>query len=118
MNFLIIINFVSTYCLFYPQLISEYLIKSNKDWILTEYKQEKNLSEYTRQQLVIGLCAFMHQFFGSQSLNKSQKVMTSTAVLQLFPSMQSQEESDGGIVCFINFCISITILLTNQLDLR
>lgn len=89
-------------------MISEYLIKSNRDWILNEYKQENNLSEYARQQLVIGLCGFMHQFFASSTITKSQKVMSVTAALQLFPNMQSQEESDGGIVRSISFCILIS----------
>lgn len=76
------------------------MIKSNRDWILREYKEQNNLSEYARQQLVIALCAFMRQFFSSTTIIKAQKVMTITSALQIFPKLQSQEESDGGIVCF------------------
>lgn len=80
-------------------MLSEFLVQSNKDWILNEYKANQTLSEYGRKQLVAALCAFMRQFFSSRTLTKPQKTMTVSASLELFPSLRSQEESDGGTVC-------------------
>lgn len=93
-------------------MISEYLIKSNKDWILIEYREKNSLSEYGRQQLVLSLCAFMRQFFASDHISKEQKIMTITASLQIFPNLRSQNEKDGGVVCiYIHFSYLLAIIM-------
>lgn len=72
------------------QIIREFLIKQNKDWILTEYEKTQNLSEFARQQLIQELCAFVRTFFGEGNVGKPQKTLTAKAALEIFPSMRSQ----------------------------
>lgn len=90
------------------QIIREFLIKQNKDWILGEYDRTQNLSEYGRKQLVPELCAFMRTFFAG-NVKKIEKIMTINAALAIFPNMRAQngpeEVSHIGVSSIrVKFC--------------
>lgn len=91
--------------MFFSQILKEYLIQNDFDWILKEQSKNDNLSEQARMKLVVALCDFMFTFFGTRSLQKTQKLTTITTALQIFPQMQSQNTSNGGVVSI--FLISI-----------
>lgn len=69
------------------QLLEEYLIQNNLDWIIREYNVKRDLSELARQQLVNALVDFIRMFFQITSIQKTHKVMTLSAVIQLFPEL-------------------------------
>lgn len=78
-------------------------MSANKDWILREQRETGNLKEDSRQKLIVGLCGFMKWFFEVESFTKPQKIMTATAAIQLFPQLQGQSESSGGIDILIGY---------------
>lgn len=91
--------------------MKEYLIENNFDWIVKEQNKNGNLSELARMKLVAALCDFMFIFFGTQSPQKPQKLTTIATALQIFPQMQSQNTSNGGVVSII---LSLIFYLSNK----
>lgn len=61
------------------QILKEYLIENNFDWILKEQYKNENLSELARVKLVAALCDFMVTFFGVRTPQKLQKFTVETA---------------------------------------
>lgn len=84
---------------YFFQLIEEYLIKNNKDYVLREQKETHNLTENSRQKLIAAICDFMFLFFNTTSIQKAQKIMVAMATIQLFPQLESQNKANGGVVC-------------------
>lgn len=81
-------------------MIEEYLLETNKDYILREQKETENLIDDSRQKLIAALCDFMRKFFRDHSnhsvkIKKHHKVMTATAALEIFPQL---EGGDGRVV--------------------
>lgn len=87
--------------LIFLQIVKEYLIQNNFDFILKEQTKSNNLSEFARIKLVTALCDFMFTFFGTRTLQKPQKLATISAALEIFPQMQSQNTSNGGVVSIL-----------------
>lgn len=82
------------------QLFDEYLISESKDWIRAEYQQTKNLSEHARQQLVNTMVEFIYMFFGVKIIQKSHKVMTISAIMQIFPDLVTTGHEEQFVVSF------------------
>lgn len=74
------------------------MLQENVDWILLEYKEKKDLSERARQQLVNTLVDFIRMFFEVASIQKTHKVMTLTAALQIFRELVVGDQIDHFIV--------------------
>lgn len=74
------------------------MINERYDWILLEYKNKKDLSESARKQLVKALVEFAIAFFEVDPIQKSHKIMTITAALQLLPNLAQSGQEDHFIV--------------------
>lgn len=79
-------------------MLEEYIIQESFDWIILEYKNKNDLSENARQQLVKVLVDFIRMFFEVDKIQKTHKVMTLTAVLQIFPDLVVGDQVDHFIV--------------------
>lgn len=69
------------------QILEEYLIAERFDWIILDYKSSGGLTEYGRQQLVNSMVDFMYMFFEVKTIQKPHKMMTLSALLQMFPNL-------------------------------
>lgn len=88
-------NIPGTYLKYnYFQLIEDFLVDEQYDWILLEYKNKNDLSESARKQLVKALVEFSVAFFEVSTLQKTHKVMAITAALQLLPNLSKPGQED------------------------
>lgn len=89
-------------------MLEDFLIQENKDWILLEYKKTRNITEHARQQLVNSMVDFLYTFFDVKVIEKNHKIMTVSAVMQLFPDLVTSGRENNFMVCFqSNFQIKL-----------
>lgn len=86
------------------QILEEYLIQERYDWIITEYTTSGGLTEFGRKKLINSMVDFMYIFFEVSSIQKTHKMMTLSAVLQMFPKLAPDGMVDHFMVISICIC--------------
>lgn len=84
-----------------PFILENYFINNYN--ALLSFKENAELSNKERRQIVNATVSFMCEIFGIRNVTKARKIMTARAVVSLFPALKDKKAEDEGIVCILIF---------------